>query len=341
MVWNKIDMSEYPLVSIIIIGYNDRKYIGEAIDSALVQTYPNCEVIVVDDGSTDGTREFIADRYGDRVQYCWKENGGMGSARYVGLQMANGKYIQHLDSDDLLLPDKIATQVAYLEAHPEIAFVYGRALCFFDDETAVTWEHPANARARSGNVLDDYVRHGGFIIICQLLMRRTWIDRIGGWDPRVRGCDDQDIMLRLAYAGAEGYFLDRPVYMYRHTRNTHNPSQMAARHNLVERSKGEIYVWEKLRSVMQRDSYPSGALVTRRVGDLHFQLGKHLFALGKRQSALNHLWRGLRFNRERWAYKLVVLTAATFLPGPQLRGLRFHLKAAFRKLKEATQRHED
>jgi glycosyltransferase involved in cell wall biosynthesis len=327
-------MMENPLVSIIIITYNDRKYVSEAIESALAQTYPNCEVIVVDDGSVDGTGEFISEHFGNRVCYRWKENGGMGSARHAGLLMANGKYIQHLDSDDLLLTDKIATQAEYLEAHPEIAFVYGRALCFFVDDRAVTCEHPANVRARSGNVLDDYIRDGGFINIGQPLTRRDWIDRIGGWDLLARGCDDQDIMLRLAYAGAEGHFLDRPVYMYRHTRNTHNPSQMMARHNLVERSESEIYIWEKLRSVMHRDLHPSRELATKRVGNLHFQLGRLLFSLGKRRSALNHLWRGVEFNRERWPYKLVILTAAFFLPGQQLLKWKNHLKDAFQRLKE-------
>ena len=314
------------LVSIIIITYNDRKYVGQAIESALAQTYPNCEVIVVDDGSADGTGQFISDHYGDRVRYHWKKNGGMGSARYAGLQVVAGKYIQHLDSDDLLLSDKIATQVAYLEAHPKIAFVYGRTLCFFDDERTVTWEHPANARARSGNVLDDYVRDGGFINIGQPLTRRDWIERIGGWDPLAQGCDDQDIMIRLAYAGAEGYFLDRPVYMYRHTRNTHNPAQMAPRHNVVERSEGEIYIWEKLLLVMQRDAHPCATCVRKRIGDLRFQLGWILFGQGDRKQALHYMCQGLRFNRERLTYKLLVLTAASFLPGPQLRKLRIHLR---------------
>lgn len=272
-------MSEYPLVSIIIVTHNDRKYVGEAIESALEQTYPNCEVIVVDDGSSDGTGHFVSEHYGDRVRYQWKKNGGMGSARYAGLQVTAGRYVQHLDSDDILLPDKVTSHVNYLEANPEVAFVYGRTLCFFDDERAVTWEHPANTRARSGNMLDSYVRNGGFINIGQPLIRRDWIDRIGGWDLLARGCDDQDIMLRLAYAGAEGYFLDMPVYMYRHTRNIYNPGQIMARHDTIERSESEIYVWKKLLSVMRRDSHPAMKLVKKRVRDLQFKLGKQLFSV--------------------------------------------------------------
>jgi glycosyltransferase involved in cell wall biosynthesis len=331
-----VPCADPPLVSIIIITCNDKRHVREAVDSALAQTYPNCEVIVADDGSTDGTRDLVITTYGSSVRYYWKENGGMGSARFVGLQLARGKYIQHLDSDDLLLPDKIAHHVEYLEAHPEFAFDYGTTLCFFDDEVTVAWEHPANARARSGNLLVDYLREGGFINICQPLTRRDWIDGIGGWDPCVRGCDDQDIALRLAYAGAVGHFSKRPVFMYRHTRDTMDRAQMAARHNTDERSEGEIYVWEKLLLAMQCDSHPSEALVRKRVGDLHFQLGKRLLRRGQRQSALHHMYRGLRLNREGWAYKLVIMSAAVFLSGPQLSDLRIHVKQAFRKPGDAT-----
>jgi glycosyltransferase involved in cell wall biosynthesis len=117
------DVDSGPLVSIIIIAYNDRAYVAEAVDSALGQTYGNREVIVIDDGSTDGTGELIAKRYGSRVNYGWKHNGGQGSARSLGLEIASGTYIQHLDSDDILMPRKLEMQAGFLDAHPECAFV--------------------------------------------------------------------------------------------------------------------------------------------------------------------------------------------------------------------------
>lgn len=312
----KKDKSEYPLVSIIIITYNDRKYIGHAIDSALGQTYPNCEIIVVDDGSTDDTSQFIAERFNDGVKYFWKENGGQGSARSVGLKMASGEYIQNLDSDDLLLPDKIKNQVHYLKTHPNIAFVYGRTLCFFDDDFSSTWEHPCNALACSGNLLSKILKYGNFVNNGQPLTRSSWVSKIDGFDLTIRDADDYDFMLRLAYAGAIGQFLDEAVYLYRHHRVSTDKVQMAARHSNFGQMQGEVYLWEKMHIIMQHDSHPYLDLAKNKLGEVYFQLGRIQHIQGNRKKALQNFYRGLRLNRNRWVYKVIILTESIFLPVP-------------------------
>ena len=104
-------MTQAPLVSIIVNNYNYGRYLGEAIDSALGQTYPRLEVIVVDDGSTDNSREIIAG-YGDRIIPVLKANGGQGSALNAGFAVSTGDLILFLDSDDMLLPNAIETVVS-------------------------------------------------------------------------------------------------------------------------------------------------------------------------------------------------------------------------------------
>ena len=89
-----------PLASIIINNFNYARYLGEAVDSALNQTYPNVEVIVVDDGSTDNSRE-VVESYGDRIRSVFKSNGGQPSAINAGFQVSRGELIANLDSDDL------------------------------------------------------------------------------------------------------------------------------------------------------------------------------------------------------------------------------------------------
>jgi glycosyltransferase involved in cell wall biosynthesis len=106
-----------PLVSVIISNYNYGRFLREAIDSALNQTYPRIEVIVVDDGSTDGSREVIAD-YEDRVTPVLKENGGQASACNVGFTVSKGEIVIFLDADDLLLPDTTRSVVAAFRAQP-------------------------------------------------------------------------------------------------------------------------------------------------------------------------------------------------------------------------------
>lgn len=113
------------LVSIVINNYNYGRFLPDAIESALGQSYDNCEVIVVDDGSVDHSREVIAG-YGDRIIPVLKENGGQGSAFYAGFQRSHGQIIMYLDADDILLPQTAAEVTAAFEANPWLSKVQFR-----------------------------------------------------------------------------------------------------------------------------------------------------------------------------------------------------------------------
>src|SRR2546429_9532950 len=103
-------MTDDRRVSIIVNNYNYASFVGQAIDSALAQTYPNTEVVVVDDGSTDGSAKVIAG-YGDRVIAVMKSNGGQGSAYSAGFERSSGDVVCFLDADDVLYPEAIASPV--------------------------------------------------------------------------------------------------------------------------------------------------------------------------------------------------------------------------------------
>lgn len=115
----------FPLVSIIIPSYQSAKFVAKAIDSCLSQSYPNVEIIVIDDGSIDDTKE-VLESYIDtnQISYIYKSNGRAASARNLGLTHAKGEFIQFLDADDILLPEKITIQIEYLLKYPNIAGVY-------------------------------------------------------------------------------------------------------------------------------------------------------------------------------------------------------------------------
>ena len=124
-------MSNMPLVSTIIIFRNEEKFLSEAIESVLCQTYPNWELLLVDDGSTDASTG-IAIRYSqqhpDRVRYLEHEahsNRGMSASRNIGIQQAKGDYIAFLDGDDVWLANKLQRQLAIMEEQPQAAMVYG------------------------------------------------------------------------------------------------------------------------------------------------------------------------------------------------------------------------
>ncbi len=108
-----LNPTEIPLVSIIIPCYRQAQYLKEAIDSALAQTCAAIEIIVVNDGSDDDT-EGVAKRYGTRIQYIYRANGGLPAARNTGIARARGTYLKFLDADDSLHPEQIAWQVAAL-----------------------------------------------------------------------------------------------------------------------------------------------------------------------------------------------------------------------------------
>jgi len=120
-------MSEelYPLVSVVIIAYNEERYLSDAIESVLNQTYPSIEVIVVDDGSKDNTLT-IARRYEPSIKVISQKNsGGCSSPRNTGARAARGKYIAFLDADDIIIPEKIALQVQAFKQNPTIGMVIG------------------------------------------------------------------------------------------------------------------------------------------------------------------------------------------------------------------------
>src|SRR5262245_7173783 len=114
-----------PLVSIVIPVYNGSPYLREAINSALAQTYPNLEVIVVNDGSTDdGETARIACSYGKRIRYFAQDNGGVASALNRGLEKMQGEFFSWLSHDDMYTPDKIEKQVAAVQGSGQKSVVY-------------------------------------------------------------------------------------------------------------------------------------------------------------------------------------------------------------------------
>ena len=140
-----------PLVSAIIPTYNRRDMIASAVDSVLAQTYSSMEVIVVDDGSTDGSAAFLHEHYGDRIRVIEVLHGGAPSAVNSGVRAACGEFIAFLDSDDFWLPEKIETQMAYLEARPGYDICYCNGCFDFGDHRIPMFSGPQP----SGDILED------------------------------------------------------------------------------------------------------------------------------------------------------------------------------------------
>jgi glycosyltransferase involved in cell wall biosynthesis len=177
---------DQPLISCIVPVFNGEKYLAEALDSILAQTYRPLDVIVVDDGSTDGTAALAA-RYGDRVRYARQDNSGAPAARNLGLNIAKGEFVAFLDADDLWDAEKLRRQIARFEARPELDLCVTHLQNFWIPE--LEKEKTRFQTHRLARILPGYVT-------VTLLARRTVFDRVGFFNDDLRVGDDTEWFLR-------------------------------------------------------------------------------------------------------------------------------------------------
>jgi glycosyltransferase involved in cell wall biosynthesis len=194
-----------PLVSVIIPSYNYGRFVTQAVDGALAQTYPNLEVIVVDDGSTDDTRQRL-EPYGDRIRYIYQDNRGLSAARNTGIRHAGGEWIALLDADDLWHPQKIETQLAAIRRLDQIGLMGSPPA-----EQMPEHLPPEPPMQRLG------VRD--FLLVSRFgpssaLVRRDCFDKVGYFDERLRSVEDRDMWLRLAVQ-FPAVVVESPCWTYR------------------------------------------------------------------------------------------------------------------------------
>ena len=225
-----------PLVSVVIPAFEARPWVEDTIDSVLAQTHPRVEIIVVDDGSTDGTGTFVRERYGADVACIRQENAGLAAARNAGLEVASGRYVQFLDADDLLLPQKIARHVEILEENPGADVVY----CDFEYVNA-DGSHAAHELRpffRAGRILRPLLRRN-FIVAHAPLSRLSALREVGGFDEHLRACEDYDLWLRLAADGRTFLFDDEVRVLYRRrsdSMSAHHVRQAASTAQVLRRA---------------------------------------------------------------------------------------------------------
>ncbi len=214
------------LVSVIMPSYNTARYIGEAIESVLEQDYPHKELIVIDDGSTDGTPDRVR-RYGDRVRLIIQQNQGSAVARNAGLEAARGKYIAFLDSDDVWLPGKLSTQVGHLERHPEIGLIFSRWQVWKPDgdgrfppahgfraQFELTPSTPPRIVPERSGWLYNRLLFSSLLHTITVMARRSLIDAVGPFDTELKRGQDYDYWLRASWH-TEIHQLDRMLALYR------------------------------------------------------------------------------------------------------------------------------
>jgi glycosyltransferase involved in cell wall biosynthesis len=184
------------LVSVIIPTYNRANIIQSAINSAIAQTYKNTEIIIVDDGSNDATADLIAG-FGNKVKFIYKENGGVSSARNLGIRKSSGELIAFLDSDDVWLPEKLEKQVSFFEQNPDFGMVL--CDCFFMNESREITDRFSRRQnlPNDGYILED-VFQNPYLVPSSVLVRKEVLDEIGSFDEQISTAEDLDLHLRIA-----------------------------------------------------------------------------------------------------------------------------------------------
>ena len=229
-----------PKVSVIIPTYQHADFVGEAINSVLAQAYTDYEIILVDDGSTDGTKQ-IAAAYGNQIRYIYQDNRGLSAARNTGIQASKGQYVSFLDADDVWLPNKLKLEVEFLDTHPSVKLVYSN-YSYFGSRRGPKRTGFEGIPLSSGYGLKELFLNNP-ILPSAVLVRKSCFEKVGLFDESLVQCEDLDMWLRIA-ASFEIDYIDIPLAKYRlHDRNMHLETEgnirgfIAMRRKCIESNK--------------------------------------------------------------------------------------------------------
>jgi glycosyltransferase involved in cell wall biosynthesis len=204
-----------PRVSVVIPTFNCARFLDSAIRTVLAQTYKDFEVIVVDDGSTDETRDVVV-QYRAKVHYLYQINRGLSSARNLGLSAASGEFFAYLDADDMWYPDKLERQVTFLDAHKECGLVHSDTTIIDEMDRVIhlRFNQETQRKVPSGYCTMDLLQRS-HIQIPTILERRDIIERVGNFDERLKGVQDYLHWILVAMEGTAFGYIDEPLAMYR------------------------------------------------------------------------------------------------------------------------------
>lgn len=284
-----------PTVSIIIPTFNREKLVCKAIKSVLNQTFSDFELIVVDDASTDQTKDVVGDFNDERIQYLrHAQNAGVCAARNTGLAVAQGRYVAFLDSDDEWLPEKLEQQIHQFEMAPQqVGVVYTWLQIIDEQEEVCKLRQPS----LSGQLQQDLLYSNFIGTPSTLMVKNELIRQTDGFDTRLRCCEDWDMWLQLAKL-CEFSLIQVPLVQYReHDEEGRGSTNSSA---IVEGYL--IFLKKHHRNLLATVKQVGSFTMTQKAGYL-FNIGRRLLCHGSRihhQEALElgqqYVWSSLVAN---------------------------------------------
>ncbi|MEA2336204.1 MAG: hypothetical protein QOE82_211 [Thermoanaerobaculia bacterium] len=276
-------------ISAIIPTYNYGRFLREAIDSVLSQTYQVLELIVVDDGSTDDTPQILAS-YGDRIRAIFQSNGGVGAARNTGIAAARGEYLAFLDSDDIWLPDKLEKEIALFDADPTLGLVHCGAETF-DNSGKVLY---VSLSGLQGWVGPDLLRLDQTVIAAPgsgTTVPKRVAEEIGGFDPRLQPSEDWDFCYRIAARYRVGYVPEILVRYRMHGNGIHL--------NIPRMENGMLMALDK---AFQSPDPAVQSLRNHTYGRIHRILAGCYFQSREPRKFVRHMLKSLRYDPRNVSY---------------------------------------
>ncbi len=244
-------------VSVIIPTFNRANYICETIDSVLSQTYKDYEIIVVDDGSTDNTKEVIS-KYNEKIRYFYQENKGVSAARNYAISNAKGEYVAFLDDDDIWLQNKLEKQIDVLDKNPDLGFVCSDTYVIDGSGKIINlWK-----RGIHNHETFESLYEADFTFTLTVVARRRCLEEVGFFDETLSISQDYDLWLRLAKKYAFKH-IGSPLAKYRlHAKNVSmDYDARFQQHRIIEKkpeiAKGISFLKRKIRTA--RDYYLFGS----------------------------------------------------------------------------------
>lgn len=338
------------LVSVVVPTFNRAHCLGRTLDSVLSQTYTSLELIVVDDGSTDSTRELVetlssTDR---RVRYAYQQNAGVCAARNRGFALARGDHVALLDSDDAWMPWKIALQVACLAMRPDLGMcwtdmqavdpsgqvvsprylreMYDAYRWFTTDDLFQSSQPLAEIAPKLAGVAGDarlYVGDlyspmvmGNLVHTSTVLLRRERLERVGGFDETLRfSGEDYDFHLRTCREGPVGYI---DLASIRYQRGM--PDRLTRPEYSIHMARNFL---RTIQPVIDNDRHRirlPESMIRSVLAEAHGWIGEAALAIGQSEEARRHLARSLRFSL--WQPRTAGQLLLSLLPPPLAAGLR-------------------
>jgi len=295
-----------PLVSVIIPAYNARKWIDETLQSVRQQTWRDYEVVVVDDGGEDNLQHYLEITYPNQLKVIRQENRGLSSARNTGFASASGRFICFLDADDLILPEKLETQVNILETYPHVGVVFSDYEMFSDGAPQFV-DHQKPILWQEEDFWTILLRYNP-IVVHAALVRRELIDRYGGFDEEMVSCADWDFWMRLVLHGVVFAFEKRKSALYRQR------SDSLSRNRLTK-AEADLQVMNKAYELASRLGHPSKEEIPKHISYRLFRLAQVYLLEDKRGKALHCLVNSILVDPSlRWKRRYGLLMAGLLLP---------------------------